>query len=131
MCVLWWGAPDGPGAQDIQGAPCFAVPILKQRMSDVARPGMQNYGPSTTCCAAQQTLEFHWGKHHRSYVTNLNNQIKDKPLANKTLEEVGNRRLGPSFVPVRLLSACQLNVPTKNVVSAQSQGLRPSAVWAV
>ena len=36
----------------------------------------------------QETLEFHWGKHHRSYVTNLNAQIKDKPLANKTLEEV-------------------------------------------
>lgn len=31
---------------------------------------------------------MHWGKHHRTYVTNLNNQIKDKPLANKTLEEV-------------------------------------------
>lgn len=31
---------------------------------------------------------MHWGKHHRTYVTNLNNQIKDKPLANKTLHEV-------------------------------------------
>ncbi|CAL8470691.1 g10233 [Coccomyxa elongata] len=34
------------------------------------------------------TLDVHWGKHHRAYVTNLNNQIKDKPLANKTLEEI-------------------------------------------
>ena len=32
---------------------------------------------------------MHWGKHHRTYVTNLNNQLKDKPLANKDLEEVG------------------------------------------
>ena len=31
---------------------------------------------------------MHWGKHHRTYVTNLNNQLKDKPLANKALEEV-------------------------------------------
>ena len=31
---------------------------------------------------------MHWGKHHRTYVTNLNNQIKDKPMANKTLHEV-------------------------------------------
>ena len=36
----------------------------------------------------QETLEVHWGKHHRTYVTNLNNQLKDKPLANKALEEV-------------------------------------------
>lgn len=31
---------------------------------------------------------MHWGKHHRTYVNNLNGQIKDKPLANKALEEV-------------------------------------------
>lgn len=37
---------------------------------------------------SQETLEVHWGKHHRTYVTNLNNQLKDKPLANKALEEV-------------------------------------------
>lgn len=36
----------------------------------------------------QATLDVHWGKHHRAYVTNLNNQIKGKPLENKTLEEV-------------------------------------------
>ena len=36
----------------------------------------------------QETLEVHWGKHHRTYVNNLNGQIKDKPLANKALEEV-------------------------------------------
>ena len=39
--------------------------------------------------SSQETLEVHWGKHHRTYVTNLNNQLKDKPLANKALEEVG------------------------------------------
>ena len=38
--------------------------------------------------SAQETLEVHWGKHHRTYVNNLNGQIKDKPLANKALEEV-------------------------------------------
>jgi hypothetical protein len=40
----------------------------------------------------QDTLNTHWGKHHRTYVTNLNNQIKDKPLANKTLHEVTPKR---------------------------------------
>jgi superoxide dismutase len=41
-----------------------------------------------TYMACQGTLDVHWGKHHRAYVTNLNNQIKGKPLENKTLEEV-------------------------------------------
>ncbi|SDG53318.1 superoxide dismutase [Roseospirillum parvum] len=35
-----------------------------------------------------QTLDFHYGKHHNTYVTNLNNLTKDSPLANQSLEEV-------------------------------------------
>ncbi len=34
------------------------------------------------------TLDFHYGKHHQAYVTNLNNLIKDSPLADKSLEDV-------------------------------------------
>jgi Fe-Mn family superoxide dismutase len=34
------------------------------------------------------TLDFHHGKHHQTYVTNLNNLTKDTPLASKSLEEV-------------------------------------------
>jgi Fe-Mn family superoxide dismutase len=34
------------------------------------------------------TLSFHYGKHHQAYVTNLNNLVKDTPLANASLEEV-------------------------------------------
>ncbi len=40
--------------------------------------------------AWQATLEFHWGKHHRTYVDNLNKQVAGKPLENKTLEEVSD-----------------------------------------
>lgn len=35
-----------------------------------------------------QTLEFHYGKHHAGYVTNLNNLTKDTELADQSLEEV-------------------------------------------
>ncbi len=35
-----------------------------------------------------KTLEFHHGKHHQAYVTNLNNLIKDTPLADKSLEDI-------------------------------------------
>ncbi len=35
-----------------------------------------------------QTLGFHHGKHHQTYVTNLNGLIKDTPLADRTLEDI-------------------------------------------
>ena len=35
-----------------------------------------------------KTFEFHHGKHHQAYVTNLNNLVKDTPLASKSLEEI-------------------------------------------
>ncbi len=35
-----------------------------------------------------RTLEFHHGKHHQTYVTNLNNLVKDQPLADASLEEI-------------------------------------------
>ena len=35
-----------------------------------------------------ETLEFHHGKHHQAYVTNLNKALEGKPEANKSLEEV-------------------------------------------
>ena len=37
---------------------------------------------------SQKTLEFHHGKHHQAYVTNLNNLIKDTDLADADLETI-------------------------------------------
>ncbi len=35
-----------------------------------------------------QTLSFHHGKHHQTYVTNLNGLIKETPLAERALEDI-------------------------------------------
>ena len=35
-----------------------------------------------------RTLEFHHGKHHQTYVTNLNNLVKDTPMASASLETI-------------------------------------------
>ena len=35
-----------------------------------------------------ETLEFHHGKHHAAYVTNLNKLVEGKPEEKKSLEEV-------------------------------------------
>jgi Fe-Mn family superoxide dismutase len=37
---------------------------------------------------SQETLEFHYGKHHQTYVTNLNNLVAGTDLEGKSLEEV-------------------------------------------
>jgi superoxide dismutase, Fe-Mn family len=35
-----------------------------------------------------ETFEYHYGKHHKAYVDNLNNLTKDTELADKSLDEV-------------------------------------------
>jgi Fe-Mn family superoxide dismutase len=35
-----------------------------------------------------ETLDFHYGKHHQAYVTNLNKLIEGKPEEKKSLEEI-------------------------------------------
>ena len=35
-----------------------------------------------------ETLEYHYGKHHQAYVTNLNNLIKGTEFENSPLEEI-------------------------------------------
>lgn len=37
---------------------------------------------------SRETLEYHYGKHHKTYVDNLNNLIPNTEFANKTLEEI-------------------------------------------
>ena len=37
---------------------------------------------------SSETLDFHHGKHHQTYVTNLNNLLKDHELQSSSLEDV-------------------------------------------
>lgn len=37
---------------------------------------------------SQETVEFHYGKHHAAYVNKLNGLVKDTPKANMTLEQL-------------------------------------------
>ncbi|QBY43612.1 Fe-Mn family superoxide dismutase [Arsenophonus nasoniae] len=46
---------------------------------------------------SQETLEYHYGKHHSTYVNNLNNLIKDTNFAGKTLEEIIKTAQGGIF----------------------------------
>lgn len=44
-----------------------------------------------------ETLEYHYGKHHQTYVTNLNNLIKGTAFEGKSLEEIVRSSEGGVF----------------------------------
>ncbi|OQW87227.1 MAG: superoxide dismutase [Thiotrichaceae bacterium IS1] len=46
---------------------------------------------------SKETLEFHYGKHHQTYVTNLNNLIKGTEFADLSLEEIIKKSSGGMF----------------------------------
>lgn len=46
---------------------------------------------------SKETLEYHYGKHHQTYVTNLNNLVKDGEFANASLEEIVKKSSGGIF----------------------------------
>jgi Fe-Mn family superoxide dismutase len=46
---------------------------------------------------SKETLEYHYGKHHNAYVTNLNNLVAGKDLEKLSLEELIKKSEGPVF----------------------------------
>ena len=44
-----------------------------------------------------ETIDFHYGKHHQAYVTNLNNLIKGTEFENLSLEEIIKKSSGGVF----------------------------------
>lgn len=46
---------------------------------------------------SRETLEYHYGKHHNAYVTNLNGMIEGTEFADASLEDIVHRASGPMF----------------------------------
>ncbi|MFZ9140233.1 MAG: superoxide dismutase [Fe] [Burkholderiaceae bacterium] len=46
---------------------------------------------------SKETLEFHYGKHHQTYVTNLNNLIKGTEFESASLEDIVRKSSGGVF----------------------------------
>lgn len=63
----------------------FALPPLPYEM-DALQPHI-----------SRETLEYHYGKHHQAYVTNLNNLVAGTDLENKPLEEIIKTQTGGIF----------------------------------
>lgn len=63
----------------------FILPKLKFEL-DALKPHL-----------SKETLEYHYGKHHKTYVDNLNGLVQNKPEANKSLEQLVKESTGPLF----------------------------------
>ena len=46
---------------------------------------------------SQETLEYHYGKHHQTYVTNLNNLIKGTEFSDMSLDDIIKKSSGGIF----------------------------------
>jgi Fe-Mn family superoxide dismutase len=46
---------------------------------------------------SKETIEFHYGKHHQAYVTNLNNLVKGTEFENLSLEDIIRKSSGGVF----------------------------------
>jgi superoxide dismutase, Fe-Mn family len=46
---------------------------------------------------SKETLEFHYGKHHQTYITNLNGLIKGTEFENMSLEDIVRKSSGGMF----------------------------------
>ena len=46
---------------------------------------------------SKETIEYHYGKHHQAYVTNLNNLIPGTEFENLSLEEIVKKSSGGIF----------------------------------
>lgn len=68
--------------------PVFAKKLMKENPMSFTLPELPYALNALEPHIGAKTLEIHHGKHHNAYVVNLNNLVKDTPLAEKSLEEV-------------------------------------------
>jgi Fe-Mn family superoxide dismutase len=66
-------------------------------MADIALPPLPYAIDALAPHISKETLEFHYGKHHQTYVTNLNNLIKGTEFENLSLEEIVKKSSGGIF----------------------------------
>jgi len=46
---------------------------------------------------SKETFEYHYGKHHKAYIDNMNKALEDSPLKGSSLEEIVRKSSGPMF----------------------------------
>jgi len=60
-------------------------------------PGLPYASDALVPHISAETIEYHYGKHHKAYVDNLNRLIRDTELENMSLEEIVQNSSGGTF----------------------------------
>ena len=68
--------------------PSFQIYLPKRIIMEHTLPALPYAKNALVPHISEETLEFHYGKHHQTYVTNLNNLIKGTEFENASLEEI-------------------------------------------
>ena len=63
-------------------------PLKKGQLMEHTLPALPYAKNALAPHISEETLDFHYGKHHQTYVTNLNNLIKGTEFENSSLEEI-------------------------------------------
>lgn len=58
---------------------------------------------------SRSTLEYHWGKHHRAYVDNLNKQIEGTELDELSLEDIIRKTYNKGDIHPQFNNAAQVH----------------------
>jgi superoxide dismutase, Fe-Mn family len=68
--------------------------IQKEKVMAIVLPDLPYQKDALVPHISTQTLDFHHGKHHNAYVTNLNKLIEGTDLAGEALEEIIHKTVG-------------------------------------
>ena len=90
-------------AISIIAAASIALPAManniqkKDKTMKIELPKLPYANDALTPIISAETIEYHYGKHHAAYVTNLNNLIEGGEHEKKSLEEIIKSSTGPVF----------------------------------
>ena len=71
--------------------------IQETKMTEFTLPELPFSHDALAPAMSAETIEYHWGKHHRSYVTNLNNLVKGTEWEGRALEDIIRGSAGGLF----------------------------------
>ncbi len=80
----------------MQGTKTFLTQETK-KMTEFTLPELPFSHDALAPAMSAETIEYHWGKHHRSYVTNLNNLVKGNEWEGRALEDIIRGSAGGLF----------------------------------
>lgn len=71
--------------------------IQETKMTEFTLPELPFSHDALAPAMSAETIEYHWGKHHRYYVTNLNNLVKGTEWEGRALEDIIRGSAGGLF----------------------------------